>query len=111
MKRSSAQPTEHSTVESEAGRQVLVVVNFPPKQIADFITEMPVPGVPDGAGESCWFSPSARCRSAGVSTDAHGVHGSPGVRSCHPVERLKGRQKGLVRLVRTWSSQLSAMSR
>ena len=45
MKRSSAQITSFYTKETLLNRQVIAVVNFPPKQIADFISECLVLGV------------------------------------------------------------------
>jgi len=49
-KRSSAQITDHYTPEALIGRQVLAVVNFPPRQIGRFLSEVLVLGLPDAAG-------------------------------------------------------------
>ena len=45
VKKSSAQITECYEIEDLVGRQVLGVVNFPPRQIADFMSEVLVLGV------------------------------------------------------------------
>lgn len=50
-KRSSAQITKHYTAEGLIGRQVLAVVNFPPRQIGKVMSEVLVLGMPDADGE------------------------------------------------------------
>jgi tRNA-binding protein len=50
LKKSSAQLTHHYTPASLVGRQVLAVVNFPPKQIGPMRSEVLVLGAPDAAG-------------------------------------------------------------
>ncbi|MBJ6142630.1 tRNA-binding protein [Hymenobacter sp. BT559] len=52
IKKSSAQLTHHYTPDTLVGRQVLAVVNFPPKQIGPFRSEVLVVGAPDAEGHT-----------------------------------------------------------
>ena len=57
-KRSSAQITEHYALEDLPGRQVAAVVNFPPRQIGKFMSEVLTLGFPDAEGKVVLFHPS-----------------------------------------------------
>jgi tRNA-binding protein len=50
IKKSSAQATRHYTKDNLLNRLVVAVVNFPPKQIGPFMSEVLALGVPDGDG-------------------------------------------------------------
>ena len=56
-KKTSAQITAHYTPEGLIGKQVLAVVNFPPRQIGKFMSEVLVLGVPDPEGGVVLLSP------------------------------------------------------
>lgn len=58
-KRSSAQVTHHYTKEALLGMMVVCVVNFPPKQIGPFISEVLTLGLPDSSGNVVLLSPTA----------------------------------------------------
>lgn len=57
VKKSSAQITRHYTPEALKGRQVMAVVNFPPRQIGPFMSEVLTLGVPDADGEVVLIAP------------------------------------------------------
>ena len=51
VKKSSAQITVHYSRDQLLGRKVAAVVNFPPRQIGPFMSEVLTLGFPDAAGE------------------------------------------------------------
>ena len=57
-KKSSAQISRNHPPETLVGRQVLAVVNFPPRQIGPMMSEVLTLGVPDEAGEVVLIGPS-----------------------------------------------------
>jgi tRNA-binding protein len=57
VRRTSAQLTRHYTPTSLVGRQVAAVVNFPPKQIGKYLSEILVLGFPDEQGEVVLIGP------------------------------------------------------
>jgi tRNA-binding protein len=58
VKKSSAQITKHYAQEALVGRQVAAVINFPPRQIGPFMSEVLTLGFPDAEGEVVLVAPS-----------------------------------------------------
>jgi len=65
VKKSSAQITVHYTPETLVGRQVAAVVNFPPRQIGKFMSEVLTLGFPDAAGEVVLIGPERKVPNGG----------------------------------------------
>lgn len=65
VKKSSAQITKHYTAESLMGRQVAAVVNFPPRQIGPFMSEVLTLGFPDADGEVVLLVPERKVPDGG----------------------------------------------
>lgn len=61
IKKSSAQITKRHSLEELVGKQVIAVVNFPPKQIGPFISECLVMGVYAENEEVVLIQPSQKC--------------------------------------------------
>ena len=56
-RKSSAQITKHYDCDALLGKQVMAVVNFPPRQIGPFMSEVLTLGVPDDEGEVLLICP------------------------------------------------------
>lgn len=59
-KRSSAQITHHYQKEDLVGKQVIAVINFPPKQIGKFVSEVLTLGLPDDNGNVVLLEPTVK---------------------------------------------------
>jgi tRNA-binding protein len=64
-KKSSAQITAHYQPDMLIGRQVMAVVNFPPRQIGRFMSEVLVLGLPDESGEIVLIGPEQNVPTGG----------------------------------------------
>lgn len=65
IKKSSAQITVHYKPEELVGRQVAAVVNFPPRQIGKFMSQVLTLGFPDERGEVVLIAPSFKVPNGG----------------------------------------------
>lgn len=65
VKKSSAQLTVHYAPDRLIGRQVVAVVNFPPRQIGSFLSEVLVLGVPDENGAVVLLQPGIKVPDGG----------------------------------------------
>ncbi len=65
LRKSSAQITRHYTPDALIGKQVIAVVNFPPRQIGPFMSEVLTLGVPDADGEVVLLHPSLTAPNGG----------------------------------------------
>ncbi|MGB3720682.1 MAG: tRNA-binding protein [Proteobacteria bacterium] len=65
IKKSSAQVTVHYTPEKLVGRQVAAVVNFPPRQIGKFLSEVLTLGFPDENGAVVLIGPDQKVPNGG----------------------------------------------
>lgn len=65
VKKSSAQITSHYSLDDLVGRQVMAVVNFPPRQIGPVMSEVLTLGVTDGEGEVVLMGPTKNVPNGG----------------------------------------------
>jgi tRNA-binding protein len=65
VKKSSAQITANHRADELVGRQVLAVVNFPPRQIGPFMSEVLTLGLPDADGEVMLIGPARKVPDGG----------------------------------------------
>lgn len=65
VRKSSAQITVHYDAEDLKGRQVAAVMNFPPRQIGPFMSEVLTLGFPDGKGEVVLVGPGQKVPDGG----------------------------------------------
>lgn len=64
-RKTSAQITRHYDADSIVGKQVVAVINFPPRQIGKFMSEILVLGVPGAGGEVVLLGPDRKAPDGG----------------------------------------------
>ena len=64
-RKTSAQITKHYTLDDLPGRMVAAVVNFPPRQIGKFMSEVLVLGLPDDENEVVMIGPGKQVANGG----------------------------------------------
>jgi len=65
IRKTSAQITDHYTLDTLVGRQITAVVNFPPKQIGPFMSEVLVLGFSDENGAIVLVAPDKKVPNGG----------------------------------------------
>jgi tRNA-binding protein len=65
MRKSSAQITKRHTLDELVGKQVIAVVNFPPRQIGPFMSEVLTLGLPDEEGNVVLLTPTLKVPNGG----------------------------------------------
>jgi tRNA-binding protein len=65
LKKSSAQITKRYSLDELVGRQIAAVINFPPRQIGPFMSEVLTLGFPDEAGEVVLIGPTLKVPDGG----------------------------------------------
>ena len=65
VKRSSAQITKNHQLDDLVGKQVVAVVNFPPRQIGPMVSDVLTLGLPDENGEVTLIAPTAKVPNGG----------------------------------------------
>ena len=85
-RKSSAQITRHYDPEGLVGRQVAAVVNFPPRQIGKFMSEVLTLGFPDADG---YRYPGASLFLYGTDSDYVSGEHLPAIRELFPLARLR----------------------
>lgn len=84
IKKSSAQITDLYTKQELVGRQIIAVVNFPPKQIATFMSQCLVLGAINAENKVVLLKPDAASTDAGDAAQAPAQSAAPTDAGAHP---------------------------